>query len=181
MKSGEPGSSFPEPLPGDSHRMPLIPQHWLVTTHEMYTRELSKHSAPTVFTGGQSPRSPLPNTYPNSRLSEGGQICGIKRTVCTNRSGTESLLSLGKWWDPPQTQVLRHQLKWTLPAGLGPCRFPLFCPGILARSLLSVYGTILQFPDAQLNVYRRVLTNLTHLYYFVLMSLALQSRQVAWK
>lgn len=139
----------------------------------------SARSAPAVLTGGQAPGSPLLNTYPNSRLSEGRQICGIKDAVCTNRSGTGSLLSLGKWWEPPQTQLLRHRLKRTLAAGFGPCRLPLFCPGILTHSLLSVYGTTLQFPDAQLNVYCRVLTNLTHLYYYVLMSLALQSRQVA--
>jgi len=53
-------------------------------------RKLIRDSVPRVFIGGWSHRYPLPDTYPNSRLSERKQVLSINHVVYTNSLGTVS-------------------------------------------------------------------------------------------
>lgn len=75
---GSHGNQVPasQSLSQRSRGMPLTPRHRPVTTGGMPTRELSALGA-RGFHWGPGTWVPLLNTYPNSRLSGGRQICGL--------------------------------------------------------------------------------------------------------
>jgi len=87
---GRAGTSFQSPLSSGAIQS-TFPQQWVVTCMKCYLpRKLIRDSVPRVFIGGWSHRYPLPDTYPNSRLSETKQVLSINHVVYTNSLGTVS-------------------------------------------------------------------------------------------
>ena len=81
-----PGTSFQNPLPVESHRTRLIPSAASCdnTCTVKFTPRFIIDSEPRVFPGGWSCRHHLPSTYLNSRLLERKQASNMDCIICTD-------------------------------------------------------------------------------------------------